>query len=137
MSSPLVERGTPHYVLMDHKERIGPKVGLLHDGGSCLAIYGFSDKQPYEAFCKNSSLALTPYPLVKFYLQNQVDEGEQRFKLVILDAIDPNADTLYAATMHDALEAHIHGRKTVPVSYQLDFDKAKSEYRVLESTLVA
>ena len=45
---------TPHYVLIDGNLRIGPKVVLLHAGIECSPIYGFSDKGPYDEFCKNS-----------------------------------------------------------------------------------
>lgn len=134
MSTPIVDARTPQYVLMEGKERIGPKVASLHGGVACSAIYGFSDKQPYEAFCSHSSLALTPYPLVKFYLQSQVDEGGESLKLVVLDAVESDSDVLYAITMQGALDAHKCGSKSVAIAYRLVFDSVATEYRVLEST---
>ena len=64
---------TPNYVLMDGNLRIGSKVVRLDAGIECSAIYGFSDKGPYDEFSANSQLALKPYPLVKGYLRNQID----------------------------------------------------------------
>ncbi|MFY8199659.1 MAG: hypothetical protein ACOVLE_03255 [Pirellula staleyi] len=135
MSTPIVDARTPQYVLMEGKERIGPKVASLQDGVVCSAIYGFSDKQPYEAFCSHSSLALTPYPLVRFYLQSQVDEEDERLKLVVLDAAQSDSDVVFAITVQGALDAHKSGSKSVPIAYRLVFDSDTSEYRVLESVL--
>jgi len=132
MSTKTVDAGTAHYVLMEGKERIGPKLLPLDHDVECLVIYGFSDKKPYEIFCKNSERALTPYPLVRFYLQSQVDEKDARLKLVVLDAVEPRAPILNAATMQELLTAHISGSKTLVASHQLVFDDNSSAYKASE-----
>ena len=50
---------TPYYVLLDGKQRLGPKLLRPRAGPEGVAIYGFSDKPPYDLFCANSELALT------------------------------------------------------------------------------
>jgi hypothetical protein len=125
--------GTPYYVLMDGKRRIGPSVVKLPSGVDCLPIYGFSDKGPYEQFRLNSQQALTPYPLVKFYLKNQADESGGELKLVVVDAAGPREPTLRAATMQAVLEAQEKGTTHVAARYQLMFDQEASAYRVEEA----
>ena len=70
-----------------------------------MAIYGFSDKQPYDLFCANCELPLTPYPLVKGYLKNQIAESGDAVHLVVVDAAGPQETQLNAATMNSVLEA--------------------------------
>jgi len=56
---------TPYYVLKERNRRIGPNVLPLVSGIERLPIYGFSDKGPYDRFCANSPLALTPYSVTE------------------------------------------------------------------------
>jgi hypothetical protein len=132
MPNTLEEFKTPHFVLLDGKSRVGPKTDTRDDDRPALIIYGFSDKKPYEQFCQNSDCNLTPYPLVKFYLQNEVNQNADLLKLVVLDAIAPDQQELVAATMKDVLESHISGSKNVIASYRLEFDPMQLGYRVVE-----
>lgn len=130
MSISAVVADTPYYVLMDGNRRIGPKVAPPHSGDECLPIYGFSDKDPYDTFCMNSQLALKPYPLVKLFLQNQVDVPGEGLKLVVVDAVGPREPCLHAATMEAVLEAQQKRTPEVSVAHRLLFDEEVGAYRL-------
>ena len=125
-----VAASTPNYVLIDGNLRIGPKVVPLDAGMECSAIYGFSDKRPYDKFCANSQQTLKPYPLVKGYLRNQIDEPGDSLKLVVIDAAGPKERFLRAATMEAVLEAQQSLAAHVTASYRLSFDEEASAYRL-------
>jgi hypothetical protein len=132
--SPVVA-DTPHYVLMDGNRRIGPKVVQLHAEIECSPIYGFSGKGPYDKFCMNSRLALTPYPLVKVYLRNEADAPGDGLKLVVVDAAGPREPYLHAATMEAVLEAQENRTTHVTAAYRLMFDQEANAYRVEEASV--
>ena len=127
--------GTPHYVLMHGNRRIGPSVVPLRSGSECAAIYGFSDKGPYDKFCTNSELALTPYPLVKVYLRSQAATPGAGLQLVALDAAGPRDPYLHAATMEAVLEAQENRTNHVTAAYRLMFDQEANAYRVEEDSV--
>ncbi|TWU31386.1 hypothetical protein Poly41_62550 [Novipirellula artificiosorum] len=131
MDAPLVN--TPHYVLLDGKHRIGPPLVSPRSGQECVAIYGFSDKHPYDAFCSQSELALTPYPLVKGYLRNQLEVARNAILLIVVDAAGPNALQLNAATMQSVLESQVNQSKHVAVSFRLTRDEQSKAYHLEES----
>jgi len=132
MSIIAVVADTPYYVLMNANLRIGPKLLQLEVGIECSPIYGFSDKGPYQKFCLNSQLALTPYPLVKGYLRNQVEAPGDGLKLVVVDAAGPREPYVYAATMEAVLEAQESRAAQVTTAYRLIFDREANAYRVEE-----
>ncbi len=121
---------TPNYVLLDHTQRIGPELLALDSGQDCIAVYGFSDKQPYDAFCEHSELALTPYPLVKGYLRNRLEVAGDTILVVVIDAAGPDEPTLVASTMQLVLEAQEKDSPQVAVSYRLSKDAQSLAYRV-------
>ncbi len=129
-----VVAGTPYYVLMDGKQRIGPKIIPLVSGIECFPIYGFSDKGLYDKFCTSSHLALTPYPLVKGYLQRQTEMPGKGLQLVVVDAVGSGEHLLYAATMEAVLEAQENRTTHVTVTHQLTFDQEADAYRVEEAS---
>ena len=125
--------GTPYYVLMDGKRRIGPKVtqatvAQRNTAKECSPIYGFSDKEHYDKFCINSQLALAPYPLVKGYLRNRTGESGDGLKLVVLDAAGPAEPYLHAATMEAVLEAQENRALHVTAVHHFIFDQAASAH---------
>lgn len=134
---PLTEAAvcTPNYVLRDKKGRISPKVQLLNSGHSCIAIYGFSAKSFYDKFSLQSDKSLTPYPLVKGYLQNQVNSGGDSLKLVVVDAAGLDEPFLDVATMEAVLEAQENRASHVAVKYRLAFDQKTNDYKVIETVL--
>jgi hypothetical protein len=119
---------------MNRNRRIGPEVVQLLSEPRCLTIYGFSAKGPYDKFCMNSQLALTPYPLVKVYLRNQTDSQGDGLKLVVVDAAGPDDPCLNAATMEAVLEARLNRTPHVTAAHRLIFDQAASAYRVEEAS---
>ncbi|QDT09020.1 hypothetical protein K239x_09630 [Planctomycetes bacterium K23_9] len=122
----------PNYVLLDRAERIAPELLPSESGQNCVAIYGFSDKQPYDAFCENSELALTPYPLVKGYLQNRLEAAGDTILIVAIDAASPDQTTLDAATMQSVLVAMSQQSPLVEVTHRLTRDDPSNAYRVEE-----
>ena len=121
---------TPNYVLIEGKHRIGPHVEALESGLECLTIYGFSDKGPYDRFLAKSELALTPYPLVKGYLRNQMEEPGERLRLVVVDAESPRQRCLSAATFKDVLEAQERSAQMVIATYRAVFNDRANAYRI-------
>lgn len=115
----------PYYVLLNNKQWIGPHVVQPE----CLPIYGFSDKELYDKFCLNSELELTPYPLVKGYLQEQLDAPGDAVNLVVVDAVGPEASFLRAATMQAVLAAHENKDVHMNAGYRLKFDQEANAYR--------
>lgn len=130
MAAPQAE--TPHYVLMNRSERIGPQLLADDSGVERIAIFGFSDKQPYDAFCKKCDLALTPYPLVKGYLQSRLEDAGDATVMIVIDAAGPDEKTLTAATMQSVLEAHEKQAAQVSVTYHLTKDDQSAAYHVEE-----
>jgi len=119
---------TPYYVLLDQNRRIGPNVIPTGGGIECFPIYGFSDKPPYDRFCLNSQVALTPYPLVKGYLRNQARATDDGLKLVVIDAAGPREPDLQAATMEAVLEAQEKQSTHVTATYRLTLDQEAEAY---------
>lgn len=135
MSMISVVTGTPYYVLMDGNRRLGPNLVQMPAGMDCMAIYGFTDKGPYESFRLDSHLALTPYPLVKVYLRSQIGDSPAQLKLVVIDATGLREPILHAATMKQVLEAHESGATHVTARYQLIFDSEVDAYRVEDNSV--
>ena len=131
MSTSAAVADTPNYVLMEGDRRIGPNVVRLDAGIECSSIYGFSDKPPYDKFCRNSQQPLKPYPLVKGYLRNSA-AARGGLKLVVLDAAGPSEPYLHAATMEAVLEAHESRAAQVTAAYRLRFDEEANACRVEE-----
>lgn len=122
--------GTPYYVLMEGKRRVAPAVLPLPAGTECSVIYGFSDKACYDKFCANSPAPLVPYPLTRFYLQNQADTPGDRINLVVVDAAGPHEPSLQAGTMEAVLQSQEEQTPHVTAAYQLTLDPESAAYRV-------
>ena len=121
---------TPCYVLLDGKQRFGPKLLPLHGGPNYVAIYGFSDKQPYDLFCAHCDVPLTPYPLVKGYLKNQITDSGNAVDLIVVDAAGPQEAHLNAATISSVLEAQEQNANHVTISFRLMLDRESQAYHV-------
>ncbi|WP_372724916.1 hypothetical protein [Novipirellula sp.] len=121
---------TPCYVLISEKARIGPILKVAKTGTSYQIIYGFSDKAPYDVFCANSPLPLTPYPLVKGYLQSQLEMAPGVSHLVVVDATGPHDAQLNAATMQAVFDALKTQSPQVTASFRLTLNSDNQSYTV-------
>ncbi len=120
----------PRFVLKDGAHPTCPKVPGAPPDQPVNVIFGFSDKPEYDVFLKATSLALTPYPLVKRYLQNQIDLEMSTTKLVAVGAASPHQCVVPAATMEAVLESFQLGMDQVAITHQLIFDEVSKQYRV-------
>ncbi len=120
---------TPRFVLKDGLLFVGPH---LQDsqGAYLTAIYGFSDKPEYDRFKSQCDSRLTPYPLVKRYLETQLESNDESLKLVVLDAASSDSQILYAATFQAVLLTLQNNESFVKISHQLINDANNSLYRI-------
>lgn len=121
---------TPCYVLKSGNRPIAPTIHS--DDTQCVCVYGFSDKPVYDQFIQDADELLTPYPLVKGYLSNQIESAGsagEALQLVILDACAEAQPVLAAATMEAVLAARQNDEDQVPVAFELIFDVETNSYR--------
>ena len=127
---------TPCYLLRSGNQPIYPTVNFDDPDTNCVCVYGFSDKLIYDKFIKNTKQLLTPYPLVKRYLANQIAEANSaetngvRLSLVILDATDPAQPVVSVATMAAVLLALQEKAMQIPVELELGFDLVTASYQI-------
>ena len=128
MSVQKVTCSTPRYVLREDRQPIGPKVVPASPGSGVLAIYGFSGKAAYDAFIGNSEGDLRPYPLMKGYLKNRLEEEHDETYIVIIDAKAPVAATVDAATMENVLAAQNKADSELFSDFYLTFFPTRKAY---------
>ncbi|WP_068134965.1 hypothetical protein [Roseimaritima ulvae] len=121
---------TPRYVLRDGSHPTSPLISQSSSDAQATVIFGFADKPEYDIFLRSSGLALTPYPLVKGYLQNPIALDNGASKLVVLDAASSQQRLLLAATFESVLEAFHLNSEAVAVSHRLVLEKSSSAYRI-------
>jgi len=121
---------TPRYVLKDGSRITRPIVSPSSSDAKHTVIFAFSDKPEYDTFLRASLDALTPYPLVKGYLRNQLILDDEWLHLLVLDASGPQQEVLDATTFKDVLEAFQTDSNSVNVTYQLILDVASKGYRI-------
>ena len=120
----------PRYVLRDGLGYASPRVLQTSFKIGSTVLYGFSDKPEYDAFISSSELPLTPYPLVRGYLERSLDSN--LLQLVVLDA-DTSEQTLLQAAMYETVLDSIRNQvDTVPVTHRLMIDKVNTAYLVEE-----
>ncbi len=134
MTSNNIAVATPRYVLLIDTEKMGPTVLLGDPDSRCVAIYGFSDKGPYDEFRANGDLALRPYPLVEGYLRNQLsnDNGNESecLRLVVLDSSSPDERFVYAASMQAVLDSMTNQKPSVLAEYKLSLVQRNGVYQL-------
>ncbi len=121
---------TPRYVLKDGSRPTSPSILQTSSEAQSTVIFGFSDKPQYDVFLKASSLALTPYPLVKGFLQNQIAADIGSLKLIVLDAASSQQRILLAATFQSVLESFQLNSESVAVSHRLVLEESSPAYRI-------
>lgn len=121
---------TPHYVLREGAYPTCPSVVQASSDDHAIVIFGFSDKPEYDVYLSASSLMLTPYPLVKGYLKNEIELNLDSMKLVVLDAVSSEQPYLYAATFQAVLESFRLDSNVVAVSHRLIKEESATAYRI-------
>ena len=120
---------TPRYVLLEDREPIGPWVAEDSSQSGSHVIYGFSCKHTYDVFTSNCDKELRPYPLMKGYLRNRIEEEADEFHLVVIDAVTPNDDCLTVATMDNVLAAQDAGGQRMTNGFYVRRDTQSTEYQ--------
>jgi hypothetical protein len=121
---------TPHYVLKEGSTPTRPRVSQARSDMHANVIYGFSDKPQYDVYVTASPLALTPYPLVKGFLNDQIKLAGDSLDLVVLDAASSTQRCLNAVTFSSVLESLALRSESVAVTHRLILDAFASEYRI-------
>lgn len=98
-------------------------------------VFGFTDKPQYDLFLKGDTKHLTPYPLVKRFLMDQIDQVDHRTgsKLLVLDAVEPNQKVMQATTFEAVLKSLQDDQHDVPITHRLirdEVDDASCQYRI-------
>ncbi|WP_417731954.1 hypothetical protein [Rosistilla oblonga] len=124
----------PRYVLRKGLHPLGPSVKQIPGQPAVSAIFAFSSKPQYDAFLRADTSSLTPYPLVKGFLQNQDDLEE--LHLVVIDANSPNQSVIYAATVQAVLESLEQTRASILPTHHLIRDEKSDAYRVQSPEMV-
>ncbi len=126
----IVSARIPRYLLRDGLGYASPQVLQQPFKIGLTVLYGFSDKPEYDTFISSSEIPLTPYPLVKGYLERAIDSNS--LQLVVLDAGTSQQTLLQASTFEAILESLCNKLDTVPVTHRLMIDKANTAYLVEE-----
>lgn len=121
---------TPHYVLREGNHPTSVNVHATPAQPPSTAIFGFSDKLQYDAFISSSSFPLTPYPLVRRFLIDHLDNNGHTLKLVAIDAATPLQPHLFATTYQSLLAALQNNEDSVPITHQLSLDERTAEYTI-------
>ena len=122
---------TPHYVLKAGTLTHEPSVVQSESGSATYAIFGFSDKPQYDRFLLDATEGLTPYPLVKRFLQDQLAQEADTLRLVILDPVSFDALEWKAATFESVLESIQSRSEFVKPSHRLVRQESSMSYRAL------
>ena len=126
---------TPHYVLKAGTLTHEPSVVQSESGSATYAIFGFSDKPQYDRFLIGATEGLTPYPLVKRFLQDQLAQEADTLRLVILDPVSFDALEWKAATFESVLESIQSRSEFVKPSHRLVRQESSMSYRALPTDL--
>lgn len=133
MPNEFVSCDTPRYVLLEDREPIGPEVIVASLKSECVAIYGFSGKHTYDVFISNSDLELRPYPLMKGYLRNRIEEEGDQTYLIIVDARSSSDESVIAATMATVLAAQNAAEPQTKHGFEIKHRQGSSKYEWNES----
>lgn len=119
----------PRYVLKHGLHAIGPTIQDVDNGEPMSVIYGFSDKPEYDHFRSQDSRLLKPYPLVARFLMDELRNGFGAKRLIVMDALSPTQETVFATGMSEILDAFNEKRDQVNSSHELIFDITSEIYR--------
>lgn len=119
---------TPCYVLLQGDGRpSGPRCSEDAEQ-ACNAVYGFTSRAAYEAFCDGVVEPLRPYPLVCGYLTRVIDHAGIR--LIVVDAPSPTEETLDAALAEERIAGKCDANGRTIAAYRLIRSDETAEYDV-------
>lgn len=129
----------PRYLLRLNNQTLGPDHVQLRSGQRCSAFYGFSDKESYDRFQANSSLQLTPYPLVDVFLQDQAKASVENDRpvLIVMNPKGPDCELLQAVTARAVMRIREQNKTELMSTHVLMFDKQAAVYLVDEIVMRA
>lgn len=110
---------TPHYLLLNGDEKIGPEIVQYHSTSNFFPLYAFSSRLHYDLFTRNSNMELQPYTLVAKFLDSRIQNATHYEQVLIIDACGPFDDEVKAATFENVYLALIHDNENVEASYHL------------------
>lgn len=120
----------PSYVLLGKDGPLGPSLMQFFTGPAISAVYGFSSKNTYDRFIEKSTTDLKPYPLTPRALQDQIAQGDDVVRIVVLDARGPRESGYCAASISSVLKAHQENSAQIEVGFRLSRATFSNEYRV-------
>ena len=120
---------TPRYLLRQGLVPISPSMVQTADGPQVEAFFGFSGQSTYAAFIVESPTGMTPYPLVKRFLQTRIDLAADTLRLMVMDATGPKQARIFAATMRAVSEAFDSKMDSVEATHELLRDDASGQYK--------
>ncbi len=126
----------PRYILnLDHAP-MRPMLDRPLQSQAVTVIYGFSTKSKYDSFLLTCAKKeeLTPYPLVKGYMEKLLNTEPNSLHLVAVDAASADQATLDAATMQSIVSALTNRQPDVLISHALSRDASNTVYS-LEGSL--
>ena len=119
---------TPHYALLaDGNLPLGPRCHAV-DGGTCEAIYGFTNRETYDRFRGDNRSPWRPYPLVRGHLERMLTQSG--LQLVVLDACGLGEPSLVAGTAEAVLAAQVNGVQELTVGFYLSHSQDGTAYLV-------
>jgi len=121
-------QAVPRYFLLTEEE--APDGPRCHDyvGGTCAAIFGFTDRAAFDVFRKGIDAIRRPYPLLGVRLARAMKlPGLQ---LVVLNARGPHEATFLAATAEAVLTAQTPPVSLLTASHRLSLATDSTAYDV-------
>ena len=122
----------PRYILNASTGPLGPELIQPTLGLPTKVIYAFTSKSHYDTFHKNcgSETELLPYPLIKGYMQGQIDADVDARKLVAIDCESPSQTQISAVTMQSIIRALELKSESIEISHTLTLDADRQQYDV-------
>ena len=122
----------PRYILNSNTGPLGPQLIQPTLEVPTQVIYAFTNKSHYDTFLKNSGshAELLPYPLIKGYMQGQIDADVGSLKLVAIDCESPTQTQICAVTMLAIIRALELKNDSIEISHTLTLDADCQQYHV-------
>ena len=121
---------TPNYLMMHDHVVFGPKLTTASAEEGAHVVFAFTDKLQYDAFWATMNEKMTPYPLVKSYLRNRLQEDNSVQWLMVLDARNDHETRYQASTFQEVLISMEKRLDSVPITHCLTLDSESIGYAI-------